>query len=291
MSSTPILDRQQPVFSIAPRNWTSRLAPRFVLGLIICVLLSSFSIYFIATVLVAVIVHELGHLGAGFAVNFEFRYILAGPFLISKERSGYSFHFLLRRLLSGGRVSMVPRTVEWPIWRSFILVAGGPAATLLLFLPVILLPRSPLTVALLLTNSLLAISGLIPRVHDGQPNDAKLLIELARMPSEPVSALRKLWALDRRGVEPRNWPPEVVDRLAAGDNPKAEHRMCQYIYFRECGETAQAAAALECVLAGAAQIPPDQRRVWFAEASVFQGLFARNGELARGWLEDAREVR
>ena len=293
MSLTPILDRRQSVPAVAPRSRMSRLAPGFVLAVVISVVLGAFFLLLLACLVVSIIAHELGHLAAGFIVGWEFRYILAGPLVLSKESRGLRFRFLPRRLLGGGCVLMVPKGMSWPRRHEFILTAGGPVATALLFLPVVLCPWGPLAVCLLLANSLVAVASWIPMAMGGRPNDARMLINLARAPAEYVAAMRELWALDYAGVEPRNWPPKVVGKLAAAADDVAgralTRRYC-YIYVRECGDSAQAAGALESVLACAVDLPPDERRNYFAEAAFFQGVFAKNSELAREWLNDARKV-
>ena len=57
-----------------------------------------------------VIVHEVGHLIAGLAVGWEFRYFLAGPFAVVKRNGRIRFRFLLRREIGDGRVQMVPKS-------------------------------------------------------------------------------------------------------------------------------------------------------------------------------------
>ena len=188
---------------------------------------------------------------------------------------------------------MLPKGIRWTPCREFILIAGGPVATALLFLPVALRPWSPLTVCLLLANVPLAIASWFPMVLGGQRNDAKRLISLARAPAEHLAAIQELWTLDYAGVEPHNWPPEVVGKLSgAADDPayRALARQFFYIYVRDCGDPGQVAAALELVLASAIDLPADERRNYLAEAAFFHGGVAKNSALAREWLEDARKV-
>ena len=293
MPATPILDRQQAVPSGRTRTG-NRLGPLFVLATLLAIPLMQFYVCFLATLIVCVIAHELGHLVAGFVVGFEFRYILAGPFLLAKDARGLRFRFLFRSILGGGRVSMVPKGSGWARHDEIILVAGGPAATALLFLPVALLPWSPLTVCLLLADSLIVLSGWIPMVADGRPNDVRILISLARTSAEEFAAVNKLWALNSLGIEPRDWPLELVERLATMQHRSAYRafaRWCYYIYVRECAESPRIADALELLLAHAADLAADERRGYFTEAAFFQGVFAKNRVLARAWLDDAKKTR
>ena len=291
MSVTPILDRQQTVPAGAPGQRMSRLTPGFVLAVVVGVVLGGVVVRVAVCIIVSVMVHELGHLVAGFLAGFEFRYIVAGPLVLSKQSRGLHFDFLPRRLLGGGCVQMVPGSSGWSRRRELVLEAGGPVATALLFLPVVMLPWSPLTACLLIANTLIAVVGWIP--IGGRPNDARMLLNLKHVSEEKVAAMAELWQLDRAGVEPRNWPRTVVDRLAAVTDDiacRVPARQYSYIYLRDSGHAGQIAAALELVLACAGELPPVDRRNYFAEAAFYQAEFARNTALAREWLDDARKV-
>ncbi|MFY9724752.1 MAG: site-2 protease family protein [Bryobacteraceae bacterium] len=270
----------------------SRLGSGFVLCVIVVILLSGVFLRLVLCFVVSVIAHEIGHLAAGVIVGREFREIMAGPFVLSRESGGLRFRFLPRRLLRGGHVRMAQKAL-WSRRSELIMVAGGPMATALLFVPVALLPWSPLTICFLLANALVAVGSWVPMTVRGQPSDAKSLLNLARAPAEYVAALRDLWALDNGGIGPRNWPPEAVDKLVAagcGGPYLVTTRQLFYIYLRECPNPGQAAEALESVLACAANLTPDERRSYFAEAAFFQGVYGNNSALAREWLDDARKV-
>ena len=101
-------------------------------------------------------------------------------------------------------------------------------------------------------------------------------------------------ALDGRGVEPNQWPPQVVTNLAApggGRAYRATGRILLYVYAQETAPPAEVAATLEQVLALAGEMRADLRRWCFAEAAFWQGLTNRDAALARVWLDDARAVK
>jgi hypothetical protein len=163
-----------------------------------------------------------------------------------------------------------------------------------MFLPALLPPWSEWSVCLLLANALVAILSWIPMTLSGQPNDCRLLIDLVRTPAEFAGAVRELWVLDCAGVWPRDWPAGVISKLAQATYGEAyliRARQFVYTYVRDRGDPTEIAAALELVLAGAKNLPPDTRRGYFVEAAFYQGAVARNGTLAREWLEDARKVK
>lgn len=268
--------------------------PALILWGIMALLLITLLVRFLACLIVSIIAHELGHAAAGFIVGWEFRGILSGPFLFTKESRGWRFRFLPRRLLGGGRVEMVPKGMDFSRRHAFIMVAGGPLATALLLLATALLPRDPLTVCFLLANAFIAVAGWIPMVVNGQPNDAKILIRLVRARREHLAPIRELWALDRAGVEPHDWPPEVVGKLPMTADDMAYRTLARrysYLYAKDSGDSARAAGALELVLACATDLPPDERRNYFAEAAFFHGVFAKDAAVAREWLDDARKVK
>ena len=247
-----------------------------------------------AWLLLCVIAHELGHLVAGLLVRWEFRYLLAGPLTISREANGLQFRWAFRRLLGGGRVLMVPSSLESLMRNQLIVIAGGPMITAAIFIPVLLLPWSELTASLCVANALVAIGSWVPMTVGSEDTDAKLFVRFKRASLESFAAIGQLWALDYNGIKPRDWPPELVTRLAQradDDSFGFAARQYRYLYLRDCGDPLEAAVALEAILAVAHKILPDERRNYFSEAAFFQGVFRGNSTLAKEWLEEARRVR
>jgi hypothetical protein len=250
--------------------------------------------------------HELGHLAAGKLAGFDFHNILAGPWMLSKESlskesGGYKLRFFPRRILAtAGHTVMIPRTTENLRHNFALFAAGGPVATALLFLPVGFLPWGLPMACLLPANLVLAFFSWVPMTVGGSHTDAKVLRTLAGKgpSSERFAAILYVMAIDNRGVEPRQWPREILDKLA-GDAHEDPH--CQefvgeaatllHVHAFDLGDAAAMAGALEKVLGWSHRMRPDLRRVYFAEAAFFQGVFRKNGVLARAWLEDARKVK
>ncbi|HTX36829.1 MAG TPA: hypothetical protein VME43_17490 [Bryobacteraceae bacterium] len=314
VSSTPLLNRQQPISQPRRRGraislllgLAGGLAGFFAPALASPASLAAWLIGFLAALSAGVLLHELGHLAAGILADFEFHQILAGPWMVTKEMvtgesSGYQVRFLPRRILTfAGHTQMIPRTTE-NLRRGFaIFAAGGPVATALLFLPVLLVPWGPAAFCLLAANLVLAAFSWIPMTIAGFHTDGKILLTLAGTgpSSESFAAVLYVMAIDQRGVEPHQWPPEIVDRLqseTAGGWRAREFRgeaaLLLAIRALDGGETTAMAAALEQVLGNAARLRPDQRRICFAEAAFFQGVHQRNAALALDWLQDARQVK
>lgn len=294
MSETPILDRQQPI-GVLPRARRPKACNPGLLGLVLVgLLMASVLLPAAALLLVCAIAHELGHLAAGLLVRWEFRYLLAWPLAISREAKGLQFRWAHRRLLGGGRVLMIPRSLESLRRNQLIVIAGGPMITAVMFLPVLLLPWSQYTASLCVANALVAIGSWIPMTVGPEATDAKLFIRFARAPSEIFAAIGQLWALDYKGIKPRDWPPELVKRLGQRADDDAfgpAARQFRYLYLMDCGDPLEAAAALESVLAVAHKLRPDERRNYFSEAAFFQAVFRGNSPLAKEWLEEARRLK
>jgi hypothetical protein len=191
---------------------------------------------------------------------------------------------------------MAPRSPERLRRRFSVFAAGGPLTTALLFLPIALLPWGPLTGSLLLANLILAFFSWTPLGFGGHYTDAKIIQVLSRHgpAAERLAAVLYLMALDGRGVEPNQWPPQMVTSLAApggGRAYRASGRIFLYVYAQETAPPAEVAATLEQVLALAGEMRGDLRRWCFAEAAFWQGLTNRDAMLARAWLDDARAVK
>jgi hypothetical protein len=304
--ATPLLDREQPIVPAGRRGRLVSVLIGVVVGLLALFgpALASpedlvlWFLGFLAALFGGVVLHELGHLAAGTLAGFDFYQIVAGPWVLAKESSGYKLRFLPRRILTiAGFTQMIPRTTE-NLRRGFaIFAAGGPAATALLFLPVLLLPWGPVACCWLLANLVMAVFSWIPMTIAGSHTDGKILRTLtgSSASSESFAAILYVMAIDRGGVEPHAWPSDIVNQLeaeAAGNREfRAEAAILLAIRALDIGDTAVIAAALERVLRNDRRLRPEQRRIFYAEAAVFQGVFRRNAVLALDWLTDARKIR
>ena len=311
MSPTPILDRQQTAPAQPPVKRARALAigaAGAAIGLALGFIpgnfrdnASSFTplvevAVFAAGLFCGVLLHELGHVAAGLAVGFEFRRILAGPWMLTRETCGYSLRFVPNHLLGGGYTLMAPRSPERLRRRFSAFLAGGPLTTALLFLPIALLPWGPLAGSLLLANLILAFCSWTPLEFRGHYTDAKTIQILSRhdAAAERLASVLYLMALDGRGIEPNQWPPQVVTNLAApggGRANRASGRIFLYVYAQETAPPAEVAATLEQVLALAGEMRADLRRWCFAEAAFWQAFAYRDAALARAWLDDAIAVK
>jgi len=303
--ATPLLNRDQPIVVTTRRGRLISLLVGGVVGISAFFAptvaspedLVLWLVGLLAALFVGVVLHELGHLAAGRLAGFEFHQIVAGPWVLARESAGYKLRFLPARILNiSGFTQMIPRTTE-NLRRGFaVFAAGGPIATALLFLPLLLLPWGPLASCLLLANLVMAVFSWIPMTIAGSHTDGKILRTLAGRgaSSESFAAILYVMAIDLAGVEPHEWPCGIVDKLQAeaaeSRQFRAEAAILLAIRALDLGETASIAAALERVLAYAGRLRPDQRRIFYAEAALFQGVHRRNAARALDWLTDARKI-
>jgi Peptidase family M50 len=245
---------------------------------------------------IAVLVHELGHLIAGIASDFEFHGIGVGLFSLNKVARGFRLRIVPRRIVTGGYTDMAPRQAEALVGRLIRLTAGGPIATVLLLIVTLLLPWSFLIGCLLVVDLLLTFSALVPYAVQGHTSDAKKVLILARRgpDSDRLAAIVYLLALDARGIELRDWPCELLEKATATTADTTFRGVelgLRYLVALDSGDAEAIAGALEQALAWSHEVSSEARRAWFANASYFQGIFRNNASLASAWLRRAYNVR
>lgn len=307
MSNTPILDCEQPV----PAVKVHRLLSVF-LGLVLGIVLIESErsgllgqgaflnflssparlIGCLVAFYIAVLLHELGHVGAAMATGFELRGLAVGLFLLSRKASGWRFQIVPRRIFYGGLTSVVPRYAENLRGRYIRLVLGGPATTVILFLIALLSPGGLWVSVFLFANLLLTLSCCIPYTARGLPSDAKAALVLARKGAEAdrLVAILYLLSLDGQGVQPRDWPPEFVERMNISSTETSYLTLSlalQYANALEGEDHDTAAKVLESALKWSTKMLPDAQRGFFVAASCFQGIFRNNASPAEAWLESA----
>ena len=150
---------------------------------------------FWAAFYLAILIHELGHLVAGVAQGFEFRQIAVAPFVLSRQSNGFKFRFVPGRILAGGHLAASPNSSLALRKRFLFFLAGGPAATALLFAILPLLPWNLFTGCLLLANLGMAAGSWIPYYSKGSTTDAKAIWILGRTgPKASVWRLCCIWS-------------------------------------------------------------------------------------------------
>lgn len=89
-------------------------------------------VLFILSFLIVIAIHEGGHAWAGVWMKFDFRMYVVGPFMWSKEQTGWHFQWNKNVNTAGGMVICMPVGSENLSKRFSIYAAGGPMASLVL---------------------------------------------------------------------------------------------------------------------------------------------------------------
>ncbi len=211
MIETPILDGEEPLPTRKTRWVPALLAGLAIAGLLIALdrargspspLIPPLGLpIFVLAFYIAIFVHELGHLVGAMTAGFELRTFMVGVFLFSREAKGWRFRLSPRNLFWGGLTGAIPRSIEDLSNRHMRFILSGPAASFVLLIVTLLLPAGLTTRILFWTNLLLLLSVSIPYTAVTLPNDAKLLLLLARKGAvgQRLSAIIYLLALDAQG--------------------------------------------------------------------------------------------
>ncbi len=306
MSETPILDCEQPL-PIRKVHWVLALLVGFAIGgVLIAVDRARHSPVpiipplgfpaFLLAFYIAVFVHELGHAIAGVMIGFELRGFMVGAFLLSKEAGRWRFRFMPRNLFWGGLTIWMPHSEEGVVNRNIRIVLGGPVASAILLIVTLLMPSGLVTRTLFWVNLLLTISVCIPYTTVSLPNDAKLILLLARKGpvGERLVAILHILVLDAQGKQPRDWPPGLVEKLAVRTKDQSRMPVALGLLLGDAAEkndNQRTAEILERALAMNSKMLPDLRRAFQSAAACYHGFSASNVERAAEWLKRARSVK
>jgi len=306
MSQTPILDGEQPL-PVRKIRWVPALLVGFALGGLLIALErtrgspeplippQAFALS-LPALYVVILLHELGHLIAARAVGFELRTFMAGAFLFNKEAGGWRFRFVPRHLLWGGLTAAMPRSDEQLLGRYVWMILGGPAASLVLLIVTLTLPAVLPIRTLFWIDLILTISVCIPYTVGTFPNDAKLILLLARKGAvgDRLVAILYLLALDAQGKQPSEWPAELIKTLGVSTSDNSRMPVALALLLSDAADkedSQRMAEILERALAMNHKMLPDVRRAFFAAAASYHGFHRGDAPRAEEWLKRTRSVR
>jgi Zn-dependent protease len=251
---------------------------------------------FLLLVLLAVTVHELGHLLAGRAVGFHFSSIQFGPLLFENEygaiRAQISFD-----MIGLGYTGMYADRVRKLRRRLLIYIAGGPVANLLTVIVVVVVgdlhPSSSdswLATAVgqfgaSAISLLLALFSMVPYPPtDGAETEMLLYSPL---PARRFMSTVGLGAQFNQGIRARDWKRTWVKAATfLPDKSRGEFYACwmAYLFANDRKDADRAAHYLERCLSLAPVLTTRFRDLIAQEAAVFCAWFKMNPSLADKWL-------
>jgi len=252
---------------------------------------------FLLLFLLAVAVHEVGHLLAGWAAGFHFNSIQVGPLPLEDEYGFVKAHFSLD-VMYLGYAGMYANTVRKLRRRLLIYIAGGPSANLLSVLAVVLISHlMPVSDSGLATAAgqfgaislLLAMVSLLPvSSSDGA------LIEMLLF--SPFSARRfistvALGAQFKQGIRARHWKQSWI-KAATGTPDKSGHDFYAswmgYLSASDRKDDSVSAQYLERCLSITPILTNRLRSLVAQEASVHAAWVMRDPRLADKWLAQVK---
>jgi hypothetical protein len=261
--------------------------------------------FFLLSFVVAVAVHEFGHVVAGWTVRFRFSFISIGP-LFLKIEYGRPKIGLRRGMPSGGRAGMHLDQVRRLRRRLLIFTMAGPMANLLsaagafVLLDYFLSPSKSwlyLPALVFLPISLmLGIVNLIPfRLGMLYTDGARIAMLLSSRPrSRRWMCITALANQSHRGVRSKHLRHTWLE--AAGSVPDGSvddfaGNWIAYISANDRKDAPVAALHLERCLGLMNLLGPMTQDLVALEAAVFTAWFRKDVVTAQKWLEQVRKIK
>lgn len=205
-------------------------------------------------ILIVLGTHEIGHLVGGLSQGMRFLMLIVGPFGWHASVSGVRFEWNTNVALMGGLAATIPTGAGNPSVRQLlVLIAGGPAASLLLTIFAVALaalsdPRfAAYWIFIAATSFGIFLVTLIPVRSGGFMSDGMQIIDVMRGGSAVVErgALMQIYAQSLKGVRPRDWDSSVMNVLSSveSDDPLRRTGASLYLLIRatDCRNDAEIA--------------------------------------------------
>jgi hypothetical protein len=272
--------------------------------------------------LLALLVHEAGHVLGGLLGGMRFRFAAVGPLQLRGEEGRRVRLGLNRHLaLASGVVACVPADARRLRARMALFTAGGPLASgvlaglallgvhqvapralsLAALPPPSALPAATLLVPAVLTAALglggllsagLLAASLLPLRAPGFLSDGARLWVLARggAAAERWCGLAAVVGASLAGVRPRDWPEALLARatsLPDGSTDDAGATLLAYAHALDAGALDAAEEHLARVLALRARLPPALAAAVALEGAFFEAYFHADAPAARACLAQA----
>jgi hypothetical protein len=242
----------------------------------------------------AIALHEAGHVVAGVISGFRFYLFVAGPLRI--EREGQRLKFTLNRIpaLWGGIAACAPAEQSRdPRAAMLRYTAGGPLFSVLGSLAVlpalaIRTAHADLSFVIMvfgLTSAMIGLATLIPMQMSGYTSDGGRLLMLLRNRPEgrrwtALAAVGGLALAER----PKNWPAGLVEMLGDGLEPSGDAVfacLLRHSWHADRREWDQAAFWLNRGLTNIDALAPALRGSYYLPAALYEARHGGNAAKAR----------
>ncbi len=262
------------------------------LGVVQALLMALVIIYLV------LLTHELGHLLAGKLAGMRPFLLITGPLKITATQRGLQVGLNTNLALAGGLAACMPASTDNLRKNLLVMTAGGPAASLLgaiLGLSVFGLNQdstfwSFVSLVFGATSLGICIVTLFPTTTSGFMTDGAQILSLLRGGAEVEqrALLVILQAESMKGVRPRDYSPELIERLRAiRGMPLLEASTALLIYYHhfDRGDMEAARNAIESALALEKQLPEGLKQAFYLEYAFFQAAHLSDAATARQFLQ------
>jgi len=260
-------------------------------------------IFYFLSFVPAIIVHELGHLLAGWAVGFRFSSIAIGPVSLKMEYGSLKIRGR-RALPAGGYAGMHVDHVRRLRLRLLLFTLAGPTANLLSAAAIAgflayLKPTagsSSLLLAIFLRISvIIGLANFVPfRLGVLYPDGARIAMLLfSRAKSRRWMSLTAIANQTRMGIRPKLWKRTWLNAAGAvrdGSVDDFAGNWAAYIAANDRKDSPVAALHLERCLELVSLLGPSLRDMVALEAAVFTGWFRLNAVTAENWLRQVKKI-
>lgn len=273
------------------RNTAAEFMILFYFGMIFCV----------------IVVHECGHLLAGWSVGFRFSRIAIGPFCLKIEHGRLKVEARGRLAGASGYAGMHVNRIRRLRRRLRIFTAGGPLANLLSFaLIVVLLDHSPpwmrtpwirLPADLFAQISLIiGLVNLIPVSVGALFTDGARIAMLSRSRSRARRwlSIAALGEQTQKGVRPKNLKRTWLHAASSVHDGSVDEVASNWLAYASASDWKDddaAALHLERCLELMHLLGPSTRNVFTLEAAVFTAWSRRNPGIAQKWFDQVKNLK
>jgi Zn-dependent protease len=263
-------------------------------------------LYF-AALTVAILIHELGHLTAGWCVGFRFRCIAVGPFALHLERGRLKLRLLRELTVSGyaGYAGMEVDTVVRLRRRLLLFIVAGPAANLIT-VPIAVLfsnhtsldARHPLfpsfAAPLMMVSVLISVLNLLPFPAGPTSFTDGFRIATLLRDRERTRRLLSIYAVGAQrlnGKPPNNWKKTWLKAASSVCDDSVDDFWGNWLAYTSCfarNDGGLGAVHLERCLQLSGWLTETIRDSTAQQAACFSALFRRDTPLAQKWLKETR---
>ena len=264
------------------------------------------------TWLIAVAVHEAGHLVGGWLTGGRFLLWVVGPFMLRRTPSGVHAAWNRNVNLAGGMAACLPldpKLMTPP--RAALMILGGPAASLVLthvsLFGALLLNQvsRPDSVGLALAYNvavftaglslLIFLATVWPATAGGFKSDGRRFFDLLRgdARSEQEAALLVLTTAGLTGIRPADYDPALVAKTVSlndGSLFDLYGHLTVYYHAADRAQWSAAQAHLDHVLSGASDLMPFMRDTAACEYAWLIAGKTGDAAAARAWLATAGKL-